>query len=245
MDLCHSRRDDEQHLGDPQPQSMAAVYGPRPPWHDVQLAITGPAVGDVETVFRERWEDPHAPSRTPFHWAADALRRRPGRGPTPLPPQLPDPPEAGPHAVQLLRTYPRRLRAATRSPRKASAASPAGTARRFGRARHLIYVEDQYLWSREVAAVFARALRDRPELRLIAVLPHHPDQDGRLACRPASGRVSACSGALTGRPRDGWPSTVSRTTAGTPVYVHAKVCVIDDEWAVCGLGQLQPPLVDA
>ena len=35
--------------GDPQRQPMAEVYGPRPPWHDIQLAITGPAVGDVET----------------------------------------------------------------------------------------------------------------------------------------------------------------------------------------------------
>ena len=60
IDLGHSRRDDDEHLGDPQPQSMASVYGPRPPWHDLQVAITGPAVGDVETVFRERWEDPGA-----------------------------------------------------------------------------------------------------------------------------------------------------------------------------------------
>ena len=33
--------------------------------------------------------------------------------------------------------------------------------------------------------------------------------------------------------------------AGTPVYVHAKVCVIDDTWASTGSRQLQPPLVDA
>ena len=30
------------HAGDPQRQPMAKVYGSRPPWHDVQLAITGP-----------------------------------------------------------------------------------------------------------------------------------------------------------------------------------------------------------
>jgi phosphatidylserine/phosphatidylglycerophosphate/cardiolipin synthase-like enzyme len=61
IDLCHSRRDDVRHFGDPQRQQMAAVYGARPPWHDVQLALRGPAVGDAETVFRERWESdpPH------------------------------------------------------------------------------------------------------------------------------------------------------------------------------------------
>ena len=75
IDLCHSRRDDASHAGDPQPQTMAKVYGPRPPWHDVQLALTGPVVGDVETVFRERWEDPQALSRSPIRWAGDAIRR--------------------------------------------------------------------------------------------------------------------------------------------------------------------------
>lgn len=58
IDLCHSRRDDARHRGDPQAQSMSEVYGVTPPWHDVQCAISGPAVYDAETVFRERWEDP-------------------------------------------------------------------------------------------------------------------------------------------------------------------------------------------
>lgn len=36
---------------------MPQVFGARPPWHDVQVAHRGPAVADVETTFRERWED--------------------------------------------------------------------------------------------------------------------------------------------------------------------------------------------
>src|SRR5262249_47500860 len=44
IDLCYSRRDDERHLGDPQAQKMARAYGSRRPWHDVQLAVRGPAV---------------------------------------------------------------------------------------------------------------------------------------------------------------------------------------------------------
>ncbi len=46
IDLCHTRRDDADHHGDPQRQPMAGVYGDRPPWHDAQLMVTGPAVGD-------------------------------------------------------------------------------------------------------------------------------------------------------------------------------------------------------
>ena len=49
IDLCHGRRDDDVHGGDAQPCPLGAAYGPRPPWHDVQIAIHGPAVADVET----------------------------------------------------------------------------------------------------------------------------------------------------------------------------------------------------
>jgi phosphatidylserine/phosphatidylglycerophosphate/cardiolipin synthase-like enzyme len=64
IDLCHGRHDDAGHAGDPQAQPMAAVYGGRPPWHDLQVAIRGPAVGDVEAIFRERWQDPAPLSRS-------------------------------------------------------------------------------------------------------------------------------------------------------------------------------------
>jgi hypothetical protein len=53
IDLSHSRHDDGGHAGDPQAQPMAAVYGDRPPWHEIQVAICGLAVGDVEAVSRE------------------------------------------------------------------------------------------------------------------------------------------------------------------------------------------------
>ena len=86
---------------------MAEEYGPNPPWHDIQAAISGPAVHDVETVFRERWQDPTPLSRSPLRWC-----RGPAGGidldPDPLPEQAPPPPPVpgGTHLVQLLRTYP-------------------------------------------------------------------------------------------------------------------------------------------
>ena len=52
----------------------------------------------------------------------------------------------------------------TRSRRSASAASPAPTSRRCSRAQRLVYVEDQYLWSFDVARIFAAALRRAPRL---------------------------------------------------------------------------------
>src|ERR1700730_13714490 len=66
IDLCHSRRDDIDHRGDRQRQAMAPIYGDRPPWHDAQVAVQGPAVGDLEVCFRERWADRGPLSRDPL-----------------------------------------------------------------------------------------------------------------------------------------------------------------------------------
>ena len=97
IDLCHSRHDDATHGGDPQAQPMSDAYGKSPPWHDAQLAIQGPAVGDAETVFRERWDDPAPVSRNPLYVIGDRMHRD-DRHPNELPPQLPDPAPCGPQA---------------------------------------------------------------------------------------------------------------------------------------------------
>ena len=232
IDLCHSRPDDAAHAGDPQRQPMAAVYGDRPPWHDIQLAISGPAVADVETVFRERWEDEQAPSRSPIRWASDLLHGDRVQNP-PMPPQSPPPPSAGPHPVQLLRTYPRRLGGYPFAPSGERSVAK-GYSKAIRRARCLVYVEDQYLWSPPVASLFAEALRREPELRLIAVLPHFPDQDGRVSMPPnLIGRLH-----VEHELQRAGPGRVAfygiENAAGTPIYVHAKACVIDDTWASVG-----------
>ena len=232
IDLCHSRRDDRDHGGDPQRQPMAAVYGPRPPWHDIQLAVRGPAVGDIEASFRERWEDPTPLSRNPARLLHDRLVGADG-GRRTLPAQLPDPAPCGTQAVQVLRTYPRRRPGYPFAP-KGERSVARGVSRAVGRARHLIYLEDQFLWSEEVAAAFGDALRARPDLLLLAVLPLHPDQDGRMSLPPNQiGRNRALRLLLAaGGPRVGIFGVENH--AGTPVYVHAKVCLVDDVWASVG-----------
>ena len=128
IDLCHSRRDTAEHLGDPQRQPMSDVYGPRPPWHDVQLEVRGPAVGDLEFCFRERWDDPTPVSLNPAYRLADGLRKD-DDDPSTLPDQGPDPAPTGAQVVQLLRTYPAGVPPTLSRPR-ANAASPGPTAER-------------------------------------------------------------------------------------------------------------------
>ncbi|NUR88671.1 MAG: phospholipase, partial [Nonomuraea sp.] len=231
IDLCHSRRDDATHAGDPQSAPMPGVYGERPPWHDAQVLIRGPAVAEVERVFRERWADPAPPTRQPFHRLRDRLGHLDDAPELPEPP--PAPPEAGTHAVQLLRTYPHLRWAYPFAPRGERSVAR-GYRKVLGRARSLVYLEDQYLWSTDVIEPFAEALEREPGLRMIIVVPRFPDQDGWLA-GPASliGRAEALA-----RLRRAGGDRVAlydlENHAGTPVYVHAKVCVVDDVWASVG-----------
>ncbi|MGY1802849.1 phospholipase D family protein [Blastococcus sp. SYSU D00922] len=233
IDLCYSRRDDADHGGDPQALSMSAAYGDNPPWHDVQLQIRGPAVHVLDTVFRERWDDPNSPDEDhPLAWIHDKLHHARMHA-DPLPPQLPPPPRCGPHYVQNLRTYP-----AIRPPYDFAPDGERSVARGYTkaikRARRLVYLEDQYMWSAEVARLFAEALRDHPDLHLVVVVPRVPDQDGALAERPQLvGRwqaIEMCRKAGEGRVH----VFDVENHAGTPVYVHAKVCVADDTWASVG-----------
>lgn len=232
IDLCHSRLDDHSHAGDEQRQPMAKVYGSRPPWHDVQLEVRGPAVADIEAVFRERWEDPTPLSRNPMNKLADLLHGDDVHAAA-LPEQLPAPAPAGSQQLQVLRTYPKRSPGFPFAPDGERSIARAYQ-KAVGRARRLIYVEDQYFWNGEVVACFAEALRREPELRLIVVIPHHPDQDGRFSMPPnlvgrqqALDVVRAAGGSRVG-------IYGLENPAGVPVYVHAKVCVIDDFWVSVG-----------
>lgn len=233
IDLCHSRRDDASHRGDRQAVQMAEHYGEHPPWHDVQLRLQGPVVGALDTSFRERWNDPaQLDMLSPIAYLRDKLRGadlEAGK----LPEQPPDPPPCGPHAVQVLRTYPDAHFEYDFAP-LGERSIARGYSKALGRARQLIYLEDQYLWSKRVAKLLARALQDNPELHLVAVVPRYPDVDGRFALPPNQiGRheaVQACSRVS--------PDRVHvfdlENHAGTPVYVHAKVCTVDDVWASVG-----------
>ncbi|MEU7034645.1 phospholipase D-like domain-containing protein [Streptomyces sp. NPDC046237] len=233
IDLCHNRNDDAAHRGDRQSLPLASAYGPHPPWHDIQLALRGPVVGDVEAVFRERWEDPAPLSRSPLTRLRE-LAHREDTTAGGLPPQAPDPEPCGTHAVQLLRTYPNRLLRGYPFAPDGERSIARGYLKALRRARALIYVEDQYLWSPRVVAGFAEALAGRPGLMMIGVVPSVPEQDGRLSL-PMNliGRIKALD-ELRRAGGDRVAVYGLENHAGTPVYVHAKVCVIDDAWASVG-----------
>lgn len=233
IDLCHSRRDDANHSGDPQALLMGTAYGSRPPWHDVALELRGPVVADLLAVFAERWNDPHPlDRRTPYRMLLQQLARMP-RHPKPLPEAAPPPPPQGPHAVQLLRTYGHKHPPFPFAPAGERSIARA-YAKAFERARSLIYIEDQYMWSTEIASGIAQALRHNPSLNVIVVVPRYPDTDGRLSGPPSRiGQLRALR-LLHAVAPDRVGVFDLENSGGTPIYVHAKVCIVDDTWMTCG-----------
>ena len=193
MDLAHNRRDDADHGGDPQPQPLTEEYGAAP-------ALARRPGGDPRTRRLRRGDglpgavgrpDPAVAGARGAAWPTGS--RGLDTSARPAARAAAAPPEAGaprrPAAAHLSRPA-ARPRLPVR-PRRASAASPAATARRWPARERMVYVEDQYFWGHDIAAVFAAALRDAPELRLVVVMPLVPDIAGlnRVPAVPRPGRA--------------------------------------------------------
>jgi len=144
-----------------------------------------------------------------------------------------DPLPSGTQAVQVLRTYARRRRGYPFAPHGERSVAR-GFQKAIQRARRLIYLEDQFLWSTEVAQIFAAALVASPSLHLIVVLPRFFDQAAALTLRPNQvGREQAVR-VLLDAAGDRVAIYDIENADGVPVYVHAKISVIDDVWASVG-----------
>jgi phosphatidylserine/phosphatidylglycerophosphate/cardiolipin synthase-like enzyme len=237
IDLCHGRRDDAAHHGDPQAPPLDERYGDTPPWHDAIAEIRGPAVSHVLDTFSERWDDSTPlDHRNPYRAAIHRLARMP-RHPEPLPERWDEPPAAGSHSVQILRTYPHKHPHYPFAPHGERSIARAYS-RAFARARRLIYVEDQYFWSDLVADTLAEALRREPGLQVIAVVPRYPEEDNRVGGPPMLYGQRLAWDVLREAGGDRFAMFDIENAAGTPIYVHAKVCVVDDTWTTIGSDNL-------
>ncbi len=191
-----------------------------PNWHDVQVRIEGEAVADVERNFRERWRATTGEGNLPHREPVCAPSWR-----TP---------------VQIVRTIPKGTYPF--APRGEFGIRHAYL-RAIGRARRLIYLENQYLWSPEVVDALIAAMereRDGP-FRIVIVLPAHAydgkwdnDQHVQKLRKADGGRgiVSVYSPYASG------PNSGRQAFTYRPVYVHAKVGIIDDEWCTVGSANL-------
>jgi phosphatidylserine/phosphatidylglycerophosphate/cardiolipin synthase-like enzyme len=104
-------------------------------------------------------------------------------------------------------------------------------------AESFIYLENQFLWSPEVVRVLADKLRRPPadDFRLVILLPAkanngQDDTKGQLGVLAAADAGSGRLLAATIRSRTG--------QRDDPLYVHAKVGIVDDRWLTVGSANL-------
>jgi len=214
------------------------------PWHDAHLRIEGPAVADVQRNITQRWLEVAA-RRDGSQWPGDL-------------PTEPPAPVAGGAAAQIIRSI----------PKSTYVFAPDGIytirdayMRAVNAAQRFIYLESQYLWpevyrgidtllwggrSAELEA-FLDALGDALQ-RGVAVgiiLPDHPNcgrrftDDGieRLRARAADADAAGRLLTLT-LGADALNEEAPGGMFYRPVYVHAKVGIVDDQWLTVGSANL-------
>jgi phosphatidylserine/phosphatidylglycerophosphate/cardiolipin synthase-like enzyme len=133
----------------------------------------------------------------------------------------------------VVRTYPAKRPAYPFAPRGERSIARAYM-KAFARASSLIYVEDQYLWSVDAADALATALRANEQLRVVVVVPAYPDEDGRVT--GAANRISQLRvlARLSEAGGDRFAAYDLERHDGWPVYIHAKLCIVDDVWMMAG-----------
>ena len=182
-------------------------------WHDAASRLRGPIVTDVAEHFAFRWRE------------VTGERLRPPSEPRP----------GGEQTVQLVRTVPQGVYDGL----------PDGDyrileayIRALKSAQHLIYLENQFLWSPEIIEVLSEKLRHPPndDFRLVVLLPVHPN-NGADVTRGMAGELAAVD---DGGHRFLACSVYAADESGkpTPVYVHAKIGIVDDRWLTLGSANL-------
>jgi phosphatidylserine/phosphatidylglycerophosphate/cardiolipin synthase-like enzyme len=181
-------------------------------WHDATARIRGPAVADVAENFRMRWHEVSGERLDPPRRA----------------------PEAGDVELQIVRTVPEHVYDAL----------PRGDfrilesyVRALRAAEHLIYLENQFLWSPEIVEILRNKLQTAPgdDFRLVVVLPSKPN-DGGDDTRGVLGELVEAD---AGRGRLLATTLYARAPdRAERVYVHAKIGIVDDVWLTLGSANL-------
>jgi phosphatidylserine/phosphatidylglycerophosphate/cardiolipin synthase-like enzyme len=181
-------------------------------WHDAATLIEGPAAADVAEHFRLRWQETTGER---------------------LDPAAPHPGEGGVE-VQIARTVPNGV---YRALPRGEFGILDSYLRALRSAERLIYLENQFLWSQEIVEVLVAKLREPPadDFRLLVVLPARPNN----GADETRGQLSALVEADDGGGR--FLACTLYAHAGPladPVYVHAKIGVVDDRWLTVGSANL-------
>lgn len=208
IDMTAGRWDTREHLDKHPLRFRPTTRRALPPWHDATMAVDGAAAKALGELARERWERAtgqvlQPPPAVPAIW------------PQGLPPLLRGvdvgiartaPEHDGRQQVNEIETLYLSIIAAT---------------------RRVLYIESQYFASRRVAEAIAARLREAEGPEIVIVNPESADGWLEEAVMGSSrARLLKLIGEadIHGRFRLYTPVT----KGGTPIYVHAKILVMDD-----------------
>lgn len=213
IDMTGQRWDRRAHADD-DPERTLPGGRPCPPWHDATSAFDGAAARAIADLARARWLAASGETLPAVTGTADCW-------PATLDPWLRD------VEIAIARTQPRMDGVEPIHEIEALYLDLIAGARR------LIYAESQYFASRRVARAIAARLLEEDGPEVVVVNP--VIADGWLepiAMDTARARLFEALHRLDrhGRFRIYHPLTAK----GTPIYVHAKVTVIDDRWLRVG-----------
>ena len=210
------------------------------PWHDAHALIEGPAASDVEYNFRQRWNDV-------VHHHYDT-RRLVSEHVVPAAVETSS-------IVQIARTIPQHTY-------KFDPLIVQGIAQLYGNAfsniERFAYIENQYLWLHVYIGIEIPFLaQDSPEMEqnlrelgnalergasATIILPDHPNVGRAFSDAGIEQlRIKAPDSFEEGRFEAFCLATSyqdNETTYYRPIYVHAKVAIVDDVWATVGSGNL-------
>lgn len=179
-----------------------------PPWHDITMMVEGDAAGALDELGRARWERAGGKALTP----PDA------DGPSAWPDDL----DAHFENVELgiARTRP------AYNGEEAISEIEQLHLQHIAEAKRYIYAENQYFASRKIAEAIARRLTedDPPEI----VIVHPANADGWLEAQAMDPARDALVAALEQLDKHGRFHIYSPYRHDTPIYVHAKLTIIDN-----------------
>ncbi|MEO6717004.1 MAG: phospholipase D-like domain-containing protein [Novosphingobium sp.] len=209
IDMTSDRWDTPEHLDD-DPRRRRPNGRPYGPWHDVTMMLEGEAAQALSDLGRDRWRQ---------------------AGGKPMAACLPQPDTAWPERldaefrdveVGIART--RAKYHETSEIREIEALF----LEQIARAKRFIYAENQYFASPSIAEAIAERVSepDPPEIVLVTPLT----SDGWLQQAAMDGARTRLLHAIGERDHASrFRVYVPVTACGTPIYVHAKLMIVDDE----------------
>lgn len=208
IDMTDRRWDTREHLEE-DPRRRRPHGAPYGPWHDVTMMMEGPIARELDRLGRDRWT----------RAGGKPLKPLPETAGTPWPREL----TAQFEDVEI---------GIARTRAEYDGCPPVNEIeelfrRHIARAKRFIYAENQYFASRVIAEAIAARLTEPDPPEIVLVQP--ASADGWVeskAMDPARARLVTALRALDHKGRF---HIYTPYTGETPIYVHAKLMVVDDE----------------